>query len=242
MKAFIAGATGYTGIQVVKQWAALYGADAIAHIRPDSSSLDRRTLDFSAASASVDTSEWTESAMKATLARLDVDVVFALLGTTRSRRKAAQKAGREETYTTIDFGLTVLLASAFEAVNPSGRIVYLSSMGASPGGAYLAARWKVEKHLEASSLSYSIARPSFVTGPDREEPRPMEHLGATVVDGVLGALGAIGGRKIADSYRSIDSAHLATALINLAHGQGSQICLADELQRLALEPVTRATT
>jgi hypothetical protein len=61
-----------------------------------------------------------------------------------------------------------------------------------------------------------IARPSFITGPDRDESRPAERLGAAVVDALAAPARLFGGRRLADRYRSTTAAELAAALVRLA--------------------------
>ena len=43
----------------------------------------------------------------------------------------------------------------------------------------------VERAVAGSGLPYAIARPSFITGPDRDEFRPGERIGAMVSDAAL---------------------------------------------------------
>jgi uncharacterized protein YbjT (DUF2867 family) len=156
--------------------------------------------------------------MKATLAEKKPDVVFALLGTTRKRGAEAAKAGRNETYETIDYGLTALLIEAAKDAPSHPRVVYLSSAGvtATTSNAYLAVRHRAEELLRASGLSYAIARPSFITGPDRDESRPGERIGSVVADGALSVLGVFGATKLRDRYRSTTNVALANALVRLA--------------------------
>src|SRR5690606_39764381 len=58
--------------------------------------------------------------------------------------------GRETSYETVDYGLTMLLYTAIGAARP--RFVYLSSAGVpdrEPGNAYLRARYRVERALRS---------------------------------------------------------------------------------------------
>lgn len=211
--AFVAGATGYTGRAVV---AALRraGVDTLAHVRPDSSALARWQTEFGALGATVDTTPWSVEALTRTFERARPSVIFALLGTTR--RRGAQDGG---TYATVDYGLTAMLLAAAKAAGIAPRFVYLSSMGVGPGGrrdSYLEVRWRFEQDLIASGLPYVIARPSFITGPDRDESRPMERIGAQVGDAVLGLAGVLGGRGLRDKYASTTAEILGGALVRLA--------------------------
>jgi uncharacterized protein YbjT (DUF2867 family) len=97
------------------------------------------------------------------------------------------------------------------------KVVYLSSAGADARSrsAYLAVRGRVEARLRESDLPFVSARPSFITGPDRDEPRPAERIGAALADGALGLAGALGARRLRDRYRSTTNVALARALVRL---------------------------
>ena len=215
--AFVAGATGYTGREVVRVLRER-GVATVAHVRPDSPHRERWIARFAALGAETDVTAWEDAAMAETLGRLRPAVIFALLGTTRARGRAAASRGQTESYETVDYGLTALLLRAAVAAGSRPRFVYLSSLGVREGtsNAYLAARAKLEAELRQSGLTFTIARPSFVTGPDREESRPLERGGAIVADRLLGVLGRLGARDLADRYRSIRGSELAAALVTAA--------------------------
>ena len=214
--AFVAGATGYTGRAVVRALVDR-GARVLAHVRPDAGRRDEWRDRFAAMCAEVDTSPWDEAAMTATLSRLRPTQVFALLGTTRARSRAEQRSAVEG-YERVDYGLTALLLRAAVACGSRPRFVYLSATGVGPGRSnpYLAVRWRLEEELRASGLPYVIARPSFITGPDRDEPRAAERIAATVFDALAGVISRVGGRRFADRYRSTTNVALADALVRLA--------------------------
>jgi uncharacterized protein YbjT (DUF2867 family) len=220
--AFVAGATGYVGREVVRVLAQERSIPTVAHVRPDSARLAEWRDRIAAAGASIDTTEWAEPAMTETLVRLRPTLVFALLGTTRARGKQAAAAGATDTYETVDYGLTgLLLRAATAAARETGvapRFVYLSSAGVSAGarGAYLAVRWRMEQELRASGLPFVVARPGFITGPDRDESRPVERVGATVADAVLAVAGALGATRLRERWRSTTNTVLARALVRLA--------------------------
>lgn len=222
--AFVAGATGYVGRAVVRQLGERAGPDArpIAHVRPDSPRLAAWRATVAGWNAVADATPWDEAAMTATLARLRPPAVFALLGTTRRRGRVSG-----DTYASVDYGLTaLLLRAARRAADATGvvpRFVYLSAVGASAasGNAYLAVRGRLEGELAASGLPYVIARPSFITGPDREESRPAERAAAYAVDAALAPLRLLGARfsgarRLADRYRSTTADELARALVRAA--------------------------
>src|SRR5262249_42564866 len=102
MTAFVAGATGYTGREVVRVLVG-GGVRTVAHVRPDSRNLDRVVREITADGAESDSTPWDESALTATLSRIQPDVVFALLGTTRTRARAARlERASPESYETVD--------------------------------------------------------------------------------------------------------------------------------------------
>lgn len=215
--AFVAGATGYTGREVVRVLRER-GVPTVAHVRPDSSRRAEWASRFAAAGAEADSTPWDGAAMAGTLRRLQPAIVFALLGTTRARGRAAAARGRAETYDTVDYGLSSLLLRAAVAAGSRPRFVYLSSVGVKEGtrNAYLAARAALERELRGAGLPYTIARPSFITGADREESRPLERGGAIASDWALRIASRLGLSDVADRYSSIGGATLAEALVSVA--------------------------
>jgi nucleoside-diphosphate-sugar epimerase len=87
-RAFVAGATGYTGRAVVAE---LIRRDVAvtAHVRPDSARLAEWRTRFESLGADVDTSAWRDADMTAALRAHRPTVVYALLGTTRRRMRHA---------------------------------------------------------------------------------------------------------------------------------------------------------
>ncbi len=214
--AFVAGATGLTGRHVVTQLAQR-GVQVTAHVRSGSSAGARLEPEFIAAGAKVHRSGWEVSAITEALTAAQPTIVFSLLGTTKKRARAAAKEGREENYETIDFGLSKRLYDAAASCKTSPRFVYLSSMGVSAktSNPYLKARAKMEAVLERGVLPFVIARPSFITG-GRDERRVGEEIGARAADVLLSGIGALGGSKLRDRYRSTSGPRLARALVTLA--------------------------
>lgn len=215
-RAFVAGATGYTGREVVRL---LLEADVevTAHIRPDSSSRARWEEEFIRQGAQVSTAAWTLEEISEALTSATPDLVFALIGTTRARKDKAQDRDAE-TYDAVDYGLTAVLIDACLACKMSPGFVYLSSLGVtgSSPSAYIQARWKAEQKLRTSGLPYVIARPAFISGDNRDESRPLERIGAVGVDAGLGLLGALGMKKLQAKYASMDNTTLARGLVNTA--------------------------
>jgi uncharacterized protein YbjT (DUF2867 family) len=224
--AFVAGSTGYTGKEVVRALRAR-SVETHAHVRPGSSALAKVEPLFREVGAMLDTTPWDEAALTATLVRIRPEAVFALLGTTRARtRDAARRGDASERlgYDAVDYGLTAMLLRAVRAAGLSPRFVYLSSAGVTEGtsSAYLAARARVERELRESGVPYTIARPSFITGPDRDEDRPLERIGSAVADAGLGVLGALGARRLRERYRSTNAATLGASLVRHAFAKESE--------------------
>ncbi len=215
--AFVAGATGYTGREVVRELVGR-GVRTVAHVRPDSSRVDEWRARFEAGGAAVDTTPWSDAAMTNTLLALQPTHVFSLLGTTRARRRASASRGMAESYESIDYGLTALLIRAAVASGSRPRFVYLSSIGVREHStnSYLVARWRAESLLRASGLPYTIARPSFITGPGRDDSRLLERAGAGVANVIAGLARVVGARRFAGSVRSLTGAELAAGLVRHA--------------------------
>lgn len=217
MKAFVAGATGYTGREVVRELARR-GAEVSAHIRPDSPRLAEFQQRFERDGARVDTSPWQLEALEDTFARLNPTHIFSLLGTTRARVRAAAKEGREESYELVDYGMTAMLLNAARTCAPAARFIYLSAVGVGNGTGvpYLAARRRVESELRESGLHFVIARPAFVTGADREEFRLGERVGAGMVNVALSVASAVGFKSVRERFATFSGKELARALVNAA--------------------------
>lgn len=215
--AFVAGATGYTGSEVVRLLRSR-GVRTVAHVRPDSPRRAEWVARFERLGVEVDGTPWDAAAFTGRLRALAPSIVFALLGTTRARGRRARRLGRLETYETVDYGLTRLLLGAAVASGARPRVVYLSAAGVREGSAnpYLAVRARLERELSESGLPFTIARPSFVSGPDREERRPLERAAAVSADAVLAVAARLGARALAARWGSMTGAELAAALVRLA--------------------------
>jgi len=219
MTAFVLGATGFVGREVVRQLC-VRGATAIAHVRPDSKKLDDWRRRFAELGAAVDTTPWEAGALAARFRATSPAQIYVLIGTTRSQASADAIAGN--IYEAIDLGLTKLAVDAARASEQRPRIVYLSSVGADPGArsAYLSARGRAEQAVTSAGLPWVIARPSFITG-ERDDGRLGERGVAVVGDSLLAVAGLLGGRKLRDKYKSTTPDILASALIRIGEAPES---------------------
>ena len=221
--AFVAGATGYTGRDVVRILLER-GVRTIAHVRPDSPRVDQWRTTFESQGAAVDATPWDDAAMTRTLSALQPTQVFSLLGTTRARRRESAGHGTVESYESVDYELTATLIRAALASGSRPRFVYLSAFGVREhtSNPYLVARWRAESVLRASGLPFTIARPSFITGPDGDESRPLERIAAVVVNGLAGIGRVFGADRLAGSVRSMTGRELAHGLVRHAFDAASE--------------------
>lgn len=215
--AFVAGATGYVGRALVRRFQA-GGVPVVAHVRPESAA-DARTLSsLATGSGRVDRTPWATEAMARTLGDTAPSRVFVVLGTTRRAAARDRRAGRPAGYLEIDRDLPLLLIAATLLAGVRPTFLYLSALGADPSSRnpYLRARGEVERGLAASPLPWVAARPAIVTGPDRQESRPLEKAASTVVDAVLYGLARVGWRGPLARYGTLDAEAVASALIGMS--------------------------
>lgn len=215
MTAFVLGATGFVGREVVRQLC-VRGTKTYAHVRPDSKQLADWRARFAELGAEVDTTAWDAAAMAARWREVKPDQVYVLIGTTRSKAKSDSVQGN--IYEAVDLGLTKIAVEAARASEVKPRIVYLSSVGADAGArsAYLKARGEAEDVVRGAGLPWVIARPSIITG-EREDGRLRwgERSAAVVGDGLLAFVGVLGASKLRARYRSTTPDVLASALIRI---------------------------
>jgi uncharacterized protein YbjT (DUF2867 family) len=211
--AFVLGATGFVGREVVRQLC-VRGVKTHAHVRPDSKQLAEWRTRFAELGAEVDTTAWDAVAMAARLRDVRPAQVYVLIGTTRSKAKADSVEGN--IYEAVDLGLTRIAVEAARASETQPRIVYLSSVGAdaTARSAYLKARGQAEEVVKTGGLPWVIARPSIITG-ERDDGRFGEKTAAVVGDGLLAVAGVLGGKKLRQRYKSTTPDVLASALIRL---------------------------
>ncbi len=218
-RAFVFGATGYSGQAVVERLLEL-GVETIAHVRHDSPKLDAWKDYFKSKGAIVDATPWQIESMSETLGSFAPKAMFCLIGTTSARRRQLKRLGkdpRSASYEAVDFGLTDLLVKAAVASQVEPRFVYLSAVGTGPKAltAYMKARYKAEMAIINSGLPYTIIRPSFIAGKDREGRRS-EYLFAQAVDKMLIIPARLGASNLVAKYASVDGKTLAKALVKAA--------------------------
>jgi NADH dehydrogenase len=213
MTAFVLGATGFVGREVVRQLC-VRGTKTYAHVRPDSKQLAEWRTRFGELGAEVDTTAWDAAALAARWRDVKPAQIYICIGTTRSKAKADSIEGN--IYEKVDYGLTKLAAEAARASEVSPRLVYLSSVGADAKArsAYLSWRGKAEDVVKSSGLPWVIARPSIITG-ERDDSRTGEKAAGVIGDGLLAVVGAFGGKNLRARYRSTTPDVLASALIRL---------------------------
>lgn len=216
-RAFVAGATGYTGREVVRQLCER-GAAVAAHVRPGSPSTEKWATRFREWGAEVVEAAWEPEALREALSARRPELVFSCIGVTRASARRDRVGDGADIYEAVDVRLNAMLVAAVVAAGLTPRFVYLSSVGASESARskYLASRARAEQAVSASGLPFTIARPSFISGPGRDDGRPLERAAAGVGNGLLAVAGALGARRLRDRYRSIDNVQLAHALIAAA--------------------------
>ncbi|MCW5807010.1 MAG: NAD(P)H-binding protein [Deltaproteobacteria bacterium] len=221
MTAFVTGATGFVGREVVRQLC-VRGTRCVAHVRPDSRSLAAWRARFTELGAEVDTTAWDVGALATRLRALAPAQLYICIGTTRHKAKSDAISG--DIYEAVDLGLTRIAVDAARTSEARPRLVYLSSVGASASARspYLRARGKAEDVVRTSGLPWVIARPSFITG-DRDEARLGEKAASVVGDGLLAVASVFGGRSLRAKYRSTTPDVLASALIRVGEAGDDRI-------------------
>ena len=214
MPAFVLGATGFVGREVVRQLC-VRGGKPIAHVRPNSRRVKEWSTKLAELGAIVDNTAWGVSELAAALQKHRATELYILIGTTRSQAKAENVSG--DIYQEVDFGLTRMAVDAAKASGLAIRLVYLSSIGADPSArsAYMKARGQAEDAVRAAGIPWVIARPSLIVG-ERDELRIGEKVGAGIGDGVLAVAGLFGGKRLRAKYKSTSPDVLASALIRIA--------------------------
>lgn len=220
-RAFVAGATGYTGGGVVRDLVAR-GVECIAHVRPDSPRLEEWRTHFNGLGAIFDCTPWGDAEFEAVMRHYRPGYAFALLGTTRSRARRARRGGARDSYETVDYLLSSIVMRATRMMSPDAKFVYLSSIGVTPNARnpYLAVRARMEAELVSSGLRYVIARPAFITGADRHESRPAERVAASLAALAFRGTDLLGWKSFHQRFATLSGPELARALVNAALDPG----------------------
>lgn len=234
---FVAGSSGYTGRHLVED-ALARGIRVVAHLRPDSPRTTTVGALLEAKGAELAVVPWEAVALKAALEQVRPTHVFGLLGITKAgARREGQRTGHTPSYAEVDTGLTQMLFDAAAELSPPARLIYLSSLGADNprGNAYLQARHTVEQALKSGSAPWTVVRPSFISGSDRDEARTGERVGSVMADAALGLIGFLGGRTWRDRYASASGAELGRFMVTAALDSGSNGRILDmsDLRNLA---------
>lgn len=215
---FVAGATGYTGRHLVEN-ALARGVRVVAHLRPGSPRAATVGAKLEALGAELLEVPWEREALSTELARVGPTHVFGLLGITRAgAKREGRRTGHVPSYAEVDTGLSRLLFGLAAELDSRPRLVYLSSLGADAprGNAYLRARQEVEQSLMSGEAPWIVVRPSFISGPDRDESRLGERVGSVVADVGLGLVGLLGGRATRDRYATASGEELGRLLVSAA--------------------------
>ncbi len=80
---------------------------------------------------------------------------------------------------------------------------------------YLAVRARIEKELADGSLPYTVLRPAFISGDDRDDGRLGERLQAGALDGVGRVLGALGAKRLGRRLMTTSNTALAGDLVRM---------------------------
>ena len=216
----IIGSTGYTGRAVIHHLSDRK-ISTIAHIRPNSPSLDWAQKEFTDIGATVDTTAWESDALSEMLEKHQPTHVFSLLGTTKAKAKKAAQQGQKATYEDVERDLSLLLLDKIEAYaetnpeRPTPKYLFLSSLGVSDNvkNRYLRARAEVEIQVRKSSLPWLIVQPSFISGSDRRETRHGERFGSIVSDALLSTMAFVGIKKPYQLYGTLSAKQLAKGLV-----------------------------
>ena len=229
---FVAGATGYTGSAVVR-YLGEQGIGCTAHIRESSANLDVKKAKLESCGAAVVIAPWTAERIEELVQSCQPTHIISALGITKSgAKKELARLGTSPTYSSVDRDLSLMVYNAACALDKPPRFVFVSSMGADGAqNNYIRARHEVEQTILQGELPYLIARPAFLTGPDRSEKRPLELGAAYIMDGVLNGLSWIGLGKLRQNYASMTATTLGTSLVlHALHGQPNQILAPQHLR------------
>lgn len=169
--AYVAGATGITGREVVASLADR-GVETLAHIRPDSPYVEEWIEYFRQVGSGVDRTAWDQELFSQRMVEVRPSLVFCLLGSSdrRIHGDGSVKANPfVDSYAAVDLGLTSMLVRACSSAGGEMRFVLASAIDAREGSKdeFLSAKAKAEDMLIRSGLEYSIVRISAIANSDR---------------------------------------------------------------------------
>ncbi len=217
-KILLAGATGYTGKQLLPL---LKEHQVTAWLRENSPNKAEKIHWLSSLRAKTITMDLTPQA-SLTEKVSGTDCLISLLGTTKAQFNA------QTSYESVDYGLNANLIKLAKAASIP-RFILLSSIGAEkPTGAYLKIKKLIEDELRASGLKWLILRPSFITGKGRRLPEMLSPAFA-----LMRRLSP----KMADLYRPMNVAVLARVIANVIQDTKLNNCV---LEGSALWKLSRA--
>ncbi len=196
----IFGSSGFCGRGVLKRLSSNPTFSISAHIRPSSGSLN--TMQTLATEYSFDLQVAPVTEIATLIEQTQPQIICSFIGTTKRKMRALRL-----TYDDIDYGINhQIIEQAKHLPNPP-LFVYVSSMGIEwhKWSTYLKARYKVEEELRHSHLPYVILRPGILTGPTREEARPLESVGATISDGFAQLCRSVGWNSQANKISSLNA-------------------------------------
>ena len=212
--AWVAGATGYTGKHLTELLCAA-GESVVAHIRPESRSLTSLTAHFEELGAQVNTHRGALGQFASEMEKHGVTHIYALLGTTKAKARAARKMEFKRIMRRWIGGMTLECLNAAMQMSTPPVFVYLSAAVflLLPEAPTCRVRWAAEERIRSSGLPFVIAHPALITGPDREEHRPLERFGDVASRGIFALARGIGAGKWADRYATVSGETLARGLI-----------------------------
>jgi hypothetical protein len=170
--AFVAGATGITGREVVAALAKR-GVETIAHIREDSPYVNEWIEYFRQVGSGVDTTAWDQEEISRRLADVRPSLVFCLLGSSERRMQGGENFKPNffvDSYQAVDLGLTSMLIRACVSSGEENlRFILVSVIGADENASspFLQMKAKAEDFLIQSGLNYTIIRVGAIAESDR---------------------------------------------------------------------------
>jgi hypothetical protein len=169
--AFVAGATGITGREVVASLADR-GVETLAHIRPDSPYVEEWIEYFRQVGSGVDRTAWEQEAFSQRLADMKPSLVFCLLGSSDRRIHGDGTVKTNpfvDSYMAVDLGLTTMLVRACASAGEDMRFILASAIDAheKANSEFLRSKAKAEDMLIRSGLPYTIVRIGAIENSDR---------------------------------------------------------------------------